>query len=426
MRHRPAQPTGVQPEPRALQPTAGSEREPILDVLRGFALLGILLINIELMRGADLYRTITADPVGPGGPLDRLVHFLTGWLAAGKFLSSFAIMFGIGAAIIVGRAARSGRSPRGLLARRYALLLVLGLAHMILLFPGDILFAYGLAGMVLLAFVGVRAGTAVRWAVGILAVLLLLGVGFAGLMQAAPDPPEDDPFATAMDDFFVERREHAITAHQEGGYGDVVVANAWESLFVQSSTLVILPWILALFLLGFAAGRSGLVRDLRGHRGRLRTAMIAGLAIGLPLNIPTGVLGPLSMGAGLQPGTDAGGIVVLATVGQIVGAPILAVGYLSALALLCLRIGPIRPLAAVGRMALTAYLLQSVLALVVFAGFGLYDRLTPAEGMLVVVGIWAVLLVVCPLWMRQFRFGPVEWMWRALTYGTRQPLRAGS
>lgn len=130
----------------------------------------------------------------------------------------------------------------------------------------------------------------------------------------------------------------------------------------------------------------------------------------------------MSQGA-VMSGGEVDGVVIWSTAGQIIGAPILAIGYLSALALLCLRIGPIRPLAAVGRMSLSAYLLQSVLALVVFSGFRLFDRLSPAQGMLVVLGIWTVLLVVCPLWLRSFRFGPVEWLWRIWTYGRRQPIR---
>lgn len=405
-----------------LQPTGGGEREPILDALRGFALLGILLINIELMRGAELGRTMSGEQT-PSTGADAVVHFLTGWLAAGKFISSFAIMFGIGAALIATRSWRSGRAPRPLLARRYLLLLPLGLAHMLLLFPGDILFAYGLAGLVLLVFVGVRARTALLWAGSILAVLLILGVGLSSLAASAAELPADDPAMTAMEDFLEQRREEAVAAHQDGGYGDVIVAHAWEALVLQVVTLLLLPWILALFLMGYAVGRSGVVQDLSGHRRQLRTAMSAGLAIGLPLNIPTGMLGPLSTGAGVQPGGDDGALVILATVGQIVGAPILAVGYLSAVALLCLRIGPIGPLVSVGRMALTAYLLQSTLTLIVFAGFGLYERLTPPQGMLVVFGVWAVLLVVCPLWMSRFRFGPVEWLWRTATYGHRQPMR---
>ncbi len=143
-------------------PTAGRAREPILDVCRGFALLGILLINIELMRGPDLYAAFTTASAPETSGADRVVGFFTGWLAAGKFLSSFAIMFGLGAALIAAKQWQAGRSPRGLLARRYAFLLVLGLAHMFLLFPGDILFIYGVAGLGLLAFVRVRARTALN------------------------------------------------------------------------------------------------------------------------------------------------------------------------------------------------------------------------------------------------------------------------
>jgi uncharacterized protein len=104
------------------------------------------------------------------------------------------------------------------------------------------------------------------------------------------------------------------------------------------------------------------------------------------------------------------------------GEPVLAVGYLCALALVCLRRGPIYPLAAVGRMALTAYLLQSALALAVFGGLHYYDRLSSTAVALVAVGIWAVLLVVCPLWLRRFALGPAEWLWRSLTYGRVQTL----
>jgi uncharacterized protein len=411
------------PAPQAPGPTGVREREPILDVLRGFALLGILLINIELMRGADLLRGIGGE-LPELSPADGVVGFVTGWLAAGKFLSSFAIMFGLGAALIAGKLWRAGRSPRRLLARRYAFLLVLGLLHMFLLFPGDILFIYGVAGMLLLAFVGVRARTALWWAGGILATLLVLGLGFSALMGLLPEPPADDPVTVAMEDFFAEREAAAVAAHREGGYGDVVVANAWEVLFVQTASLILVPWVLALFLIGFAVGQSGIVRDLGAHRARLRTAMAICLPLGLVLNLPTGFLGPMALGAGFQPGVEFSWVVFLSTGAQIVGAPILAAGYLSAVALASARFGVFRPLAAVGRMALTAYLLQSVLALVVFAGFGLYDRLGTAQAMLVVAGIWAVLLVLCPLWLRSFRFGPVEWLWRTWTYGARQPLRA--
>lgn len=408
----PPPPVAPLPPPEAPpSPTAGRAREPILDVCRGFALLGILLINVEFMRGAGIYAAFAGGDVPEVSRADGVVGFLTGWLAAGKFLSSFAIMFGLGAAMIAGKLWSAGRSPRRLLARRYVFLLLLGLLHMVLLFPGDILFAYGLAGLVLLAFVGVRGRTAQWWAGGILGVLLVLGVVFTALMGALPEAPPDDPATETMASFFSERTEIAPTAHQEGSYLDVVSANAWEALFIQLSQLIVLPWVVALFLFGFAVGRTGIVQDLPVYRDRLRRVVRVALPLGLLLN--------------LQPGAAADPIVLLSTAAQIIGAPVLAVGYLGAVALLSLRIGVFEPLAAVGRMALTAYLLQSVLAIVVFAGFGLYRQLGTAQAMLVVLGVWGVLLVVCPLRLRRFEFGPVEWVWRAWTYRSRPARQPG-
>jgi uncharacterized protein len=405
---------------RGLHPTAPTQREPILDVLRGFALLGILLVNVELMRGPEIYAVLAGGTPAPGSTADGVTRFLVGWLVAGKFVSSFAIMFGIGAALLVGRSHHAGNGPRPLLARRYGWLMLFGLVHMVLLFPGDILFAYGLAGMLLLCFVDVRPRVAAWWGVGLVLATTLLTVALTAAASTGGGGV-DDPFTASFLRFVEERAQLATVARQHGTYGDVIVANVWESLLVQAGTLAGLPWILGLFLLGFAAGRAGLVADLRRHGASLRRGAVVGLSVGLVANLPLGVVGPLAAGTGEA---GEGGWGVLAMAAQLVAAPLLAVGYLCLLALLCLRVGAIAPLAAVGRMALTAYLLQSLLATVAFAGLGWYDRFGPAQALLVVAAIWALLLVGCPLWLRSFRFGPTEWLWRTLTYG-RAPASRG-
>src|SRR5687767_3637538 len=149
-----------------MNPITPPEREPILDVLRGFAILGILLVNIEVMRGPGWLLLVGGGSVAPGGFSERLVPFVIGWLGTGKFLSSLAILFGIGAALIAQRSLRADASPRRLLARRYAWLMLFGLGHM-LLYPGDILFLYGLTGCALLAFVRMRAAAVFFWAFAI-------------------------------------------------------------------------------------------------------------------------------------------------------------------------------------------------------------------------------------------------------------------
>ena len=407
----------------AVAPTAASQREPVLDVLRGFAMLGILLINIEYMRGSDFYLAFINDAT-PSGLADRITQFGMGWLAAGKFVASFAILFGIGAALMVARTIRAGRSPRRLLARRYGLLIGFGLAHMILLFPGDILFLYGLTGLVLLAFVRVQARTALWWAAGLLAISTLFFVAATAGTAFAPEPDPTDPAVAAQQELFLGQQEQAIAAYTQGTYIEVVAVHAAQAGIMQVGQLVMLPWVLALFLIGMAVVRAGVLDDLTGHRRLLRRAALVGLGVGLPINLLLGQLGPLWGGATLQPAAESPGLLMTAAAVQLLGAPLLACGYLAAVALLSLRFGASRRLAGIGRMALSAYLLQSVLALLVFAGFGWYDRLGSAQALVVVLGIWAVLLVACPAWMRRFRFGPAEWLWRSLTYGRRQPLRA--
>lgn len=370
-----------------MTPIAPAEREPILDVLRGFAILGILVVNMEVMRSSGWLEQLDSGAIiAQPGPWDRIAGFAIGWLAAGKFLSSLAILFGMGAAIIAMRSLRASESPRPLLARRYLCLMPLGIAHMFV-FPGDILFLYGATGLALLPFVAVRPLTALCWSI---------------LLFAAYNALDFSIFMSA-----------ALAADR---LRDVLAEHATQALYLQPLQFVVLPWILALFLFGYAVARAGLATDLAAHRTMLRRGAWLGLAIGLPANFALGFSGPLPGWGPVSPNEPAW-LTAWTTVGLTIGTPVLAVGYLSALSLICLRRGTLDRLAAVGRMALTAYLLESVLAVIVFRGFGLYDRLTTASALIVVAGIWAALLIVCPLWLRRFRMGPVEWLWRSLAYG---------
>jgi uncharacterized protein len=141
-----------------------------------------------------------------------------------------------------------------------------------------------------------------------------------------------------------------------------------------------------------------------------------GLAVGLPANLILGWFGPL-VGFSAAPWSETSWVLRWTALAQVLGEPLLAVGYLCALTLLWLNRGVPRPLAAVGRMALTAYLLQSALSLAVMHGLKMYDQLTTASALIVIAAIWTVLLIACPLWLRAFRMGPAEWVWRSLTYG---------
>ncbi|QBI20961.1 DUF418 domain-containing protein [Egibacter rhizosphaerae] len=403
--------------PEPVRPTATRERVATLDVLRGVAILGILIVNIELFRGSDFYQVVMGEIPDYDG-VDGAVQFGVGWLAYGKFLSSFALLFGLGAAMMSERAGVAGRPARGLLARRYVVLAVLGILHMTLLFAGDILFQYALAGFVLLLFLGVRARTARWWAVGIGVAYLVLAVGFTTLAATAPEPAADDPVMQEMEAFFADRAAFAEQAFTTGGLGEQVAARSIEALFLQSGQLFLLPWVLTLFLLGLAAGRAGLHRRL--HEPWLRRTAMVALPVGLVLNLPSGFAGSLGAAA-IGTGGEVDAAQTAGTMAAyLVGSPLLAVGYLSVIALLCQRpevLARLDPLRRTGRMALTAYLSQSLLCTAFFVWLGFYDRLSPAAALLVVVAVWVIVVAGCTLWMSRFDMGPVERLWRRLTYG---------
>jgi uncharacterized protein len=195
-----------------------------------------------------------------------------------------------------------------------------------------------------------------------------------------------------------------------------------QAVFLQSGQLFALPWLLALFLFGYAITRAGLARRLSERRTLLRRGAWIGLAIGLPANVGVGFFGALA-GFGARPEFHAPLITLWADAGQTLGAPVLATGYLCALALFLSHRGTPQALVAVGRMTLTAYLFQSAAALAIFGGLRLYDRLSSTSALLAVAAVWALTLWLCPLWLRHFRIGPAEWLWRSLTYGRWQPLR---
>jgi uncharacterized protein len=404
-----------------LHPVAVAERVHTLDVLRGVAILGILFVNIEYLKGTGMYRGMAGTATEPTG-MDAAVSFAVGWLVAGKFLSSFAILFGIGAALLFDRPGGTFEDRRRLVRRRYGLLIPMGLAHMLLLSPVDILFVYGIAGLILVGFVHLPTRRLWAWCASLLAGSAAAIAALAWWMTPM-SAGQDDPLEEAMQGFLLERADLAVEAFLAGTYADVVVANAWQAAFVQFGQLLTLPWILGLFLLGLASARTVRIDALSSHRRELRLAAVVGLGLGLPANLLLGQHGAMAMSSALSPTAGTPAAAALSSVALTLGAPLLAVGYLASVALLTERGWAAAPIARVGRMALSAYLLQSVLALVLFAGFGHYDRFTASEALLVAVAIVGLVTVAASLWLRWFRMGAVEWAWRTVAYRRWQPLR---
>jgi uncharacterized protein len=376
--------------------------------LRGLAVLGVLVVNVSFMAAPVLFLPPEQLQIGGLSTVDAFLSGLVAWLLNGKMIALLATLFGAGMGLIAARNLASGHLRRGLFVRRSLFLIVLGLIHMLLLFPGDILFAYGVTGLIAILFLR-RSPKALLWWAGSIAV-----VGF--LLAAATDVAAQMLDTSEVAASFASELAATTTAYDARDYGGVIVANATTSALVQTSgTIIGQTWILPLFLIGMAAAKTGIISNPGAYRALLRRVTWIGLTVGLPANLllfSRGVLGA----NGLIP--PDGGVVmgIVNAAVTVFAVPLLSAGYACALTLLWLRVQAPGPLVAVGRMALTAYLLQSLLAFGFFFGFAVYGQLGFASSLLLVLAIWAVITAFCVLWLSRLSFGPMEWLWRVVTY----------
>ena len=401
-------------------PTAPTERVAVVDVLRGFAMFGILVVNMEGFSSPG-YHAASGERLWTG-LADRLAESLVAHGAAGKFMAMFAFLFGLGFAMMMERAEARRISFVPIQSRRLLVLLVIGLVHGFLIFYGDILVTYALAGFLLLLFRGWRPRTILVAAI-IVNLLSFVQVELniarslerpaAGQPHLEPAPPDEaagDPRASA---------EAMRQAYGHGTFGEVTRQRVHDYLADHSEPYNIVLRRLSFFLLGLFVGRLGIFRDVAGHRMQLIRILKWALLVGVLAHVARFLL----LMQGLPPWTR-----LLRLPTSIVGNPALACVYAIAVVLafeVAAWRGRLSPLAAVGRTALSNYLLQSLICTTVFYSYGLalYGTVGPAAGLGLAVVIFALQVPLSVWWVRRFRFGPAEWVWRSLTYGRRQPFR---
>lgn len=402
----------------ASAPVAGAERLFALDLLRGFALLGILCVNMPFFAMPAI-----ADPDFPArefpGLADQTARWLVAFLAEGKFYPLFSFLFGYGFAVQMARAEAGGARRR--YARRLLGLLVLGLAHALLLWAGDILATYAVVGGVLLLFAQARPRTLLRWAAGLLLVpAVLIGLSVAALSLAGPMAATGGAQVEAG---FRDAGQRALAVYADGSYVQIFAERLIEvTEIVPLILLVQAPVVLAMFLVGSWAGRRRVLAEPAENRRLLVGALRWGLILGVPGNL---------LFAALQQGADsATSPGYLGAFGLLyVTGPALSAAYAAGLALLAQserRRERLAPLAAVGRLALTNYIMQSLVATTIFYsyGLGLFGQVGSAALLALSVALFALQVVLSGVWLRCFRFGPLEWLLRSFTYLRRQPLRA--
>lgn len=400
------------------EPIGAGERIELLDVLRGMAICGILIGNMQWFSG---YGMMPAEIAPVPSTLDNVVQFLVHFLVEGKFYSIFSFLFGFGFAMQMTRAGERGDDRLRVFKRRLFWLLVIGFAHGFLLWAGDILSVYAWMGFILLLFRRKPDESLVKWTAWLVAVPVVTYALLYGLFAAFAPADAGAGFGGTewWNDF-----SRQVT---EGTYWSIVsgfnleyIAGRYFGLFINMR----IPKILAMFLLGLYAYRKGYFHDVPAHRPFIKKVAIYGLVLGVIGNL---IMATFAGSEGPFPPSVAG---VIGVAGYAFGVPALALGIIASVTLLWQGdvwrrlLGVLAP---VGRMALTNYLLQTVVCVTIFYGygFGQFGRHRAAAVTAMALGIFALQIVLSGLWLRVFAYGPMEWIWRQLTYKRRLPLVRG-
>jgi uncharacterized protein len=381
-------------------PVAPSQRIEAIDVLRGLALFGVIAINVVFEFRVDIFEQF----LPASGTLPAVDRVLKDVLTAAVELKAFALfsfLFGVGLAIQFERLANHPRRV-ALLVRRLVVLLLIGAAHLFLIWNGDILVEYAVAGLIVLPLL---------FGPGWLA--LVAATGSLVLFVAMPLLPPVVEFPSQA--WIRDHIAQAAIAYGDGGFPEVLAFRIREIPAIFPLHVLIFPRTVALFLFGALVWRSGILRRASQHR-----RLLFGLAVS---------------------GVVCGGALTLAAEGYVsfawswrareaierLGAVILASGYAAAvIGLVSIPLGE-RMLgwaAPVGRTAFSNYLAQSLILGWIFYGygFGLFGRLSVTAALAIGVVVYAVEVAISAWWLARYRYGPVEWLWRSLMYGARQPM----
>jgi uncharacterized protein len=416
-----------------LAPVNANERYIVMDVVRGFALFGVLAAN---MRGFNLPISVygTPEKFFPSR-VDVIAQFLLDWFVSGKAYTLFAFLFGLGFAIQMTRAQQRNPSFPWFYLRRIGALALFGLIHGLLLWNGDILVPYAMSAFLLFWFRNAKLKTVGRWIVGVWGLILLaitslfvvihspLGKRIHQINVGAP-PIQVDP--QQVIGVYAHGHLPAIvreTALLWAGNHPPTHAHKWQWLqgaLAQDVGVAMLSF--TIFLLGLWVWRKGVLQSLYD----LRPTLARICAWTLPLGLLAHLLVQL---AKLHPHyTKVPGLDWALTLCELLGMPTLACGYATALALAFTSDAwhkKVVWLAPVGRMALTNYLMQSVVCVAFYSGIitGLYGRVGPAWDWAATFVLYGAQVAFSHWWLARFRFGPMEWLWRAMTYGKLPPMR---
>ncbi|MBO1002813.1 DUF418 domain-containing protein [Pseudogracilibacillus auburnensis] len=383
-----------------------------IDIARGIAILGILLVNMAHFSYPDLYLYM----IGPDnffsegwGTADHITVKLLDIFVQMKFITMFSFLFGFGMIVMMDRAEEKEQKFVPIYMRRLFVLLLFGIIHAFFIWDGDILTDYALLGFILLLFRKRKPKTLLIWAI-VLYALFALPLTISSVLPIQ-ESEEMTEWQVELEVDSEKNAKQAIQTYGEGSFLEIAKQRIHDRIYYMSMNgmasfnpivyfFANIPYF-SMFLLGAYFAKRKVLHQPSEHRSLLKKVWFISLLIGLPTNILSGI-------------TENEAFILI-------GAPFLMLFYLLTVVLfLDFSWGKkiLMPFAAVGRTAFTNYLMQSVIATTLFYhyGFGLYGKVYPFGGLFFSLGIFLFQLIISNWWVKHFRFGPFEWLWRTATY----------
>ncbi len=409
----------------AIKPLKGSERKEILDFLRGIALFGILLVNMAYFN-TPFFAHITTDYALWDDLPNTIFRWFIGLFLEGKFYPMFSLLFGLGFYFFLQKTENSLKPVVFTYRIRLLYLLFFGILHVTLLWNGDILILYALAGFVMTWFKKSSDKTILVWAIVFILLPIVMIAGLVGILKLAmlvPEAAEEMTAAFEMQDQVLNQMtEKALIVYSTGSFAEIFRVRLQEYAVMLNNLLFMIPAAVSLFLVGIYMGRKKVFQDMDHGVKVLRKMFFWCLPIGLLLSI--GYV--YYMHAGFYHITNWEFVVIM--VGVLIGGPAITFVYIYFIMLLYQK-GAFRKITGLisgaGRMAFTNYLTQSVICTTIFYsyGLGLYGQVNIWQGLLLATAIYIVQVIWSHYWLKHYQFGPFEWLWRSLTYRKWQPMK---
>lgn len=384
------------------EPISFKERVFEIDGIRGFALLGILMMNIMTFAAPMMQQSLEGGEIEvfSSTPQNEWSIMFINTFVTTNFYTMFSFLFGLGFYIFLTRANEKGHRSTGMYLRRMLMLLFLGLMHGIFLWYGDILWTYAIAGLLLIFFYKLAPKVNLIIGIAILGIGSIFVLLMALLTLAMGDTGEAGTIPLWFD------MEEVIL---NGGYLDTVFMNISILGMMMFQAFITVPNVLALFLIGLYAGQKAIFQNLEANRSLINKVAWVGLGFGLPIKVLSGY------GETFQAGDEFWSSIGL--LASTLGGPLIALGYIALFIIISRKTkGLVKLLQPVGQMALTNYILQTVIMVVIFYGFNLFNQVDAVWFIPIVLLVFTVQVIISHLWMSVFKYGPLEWLWRSFTY----------